>query len=63
MGQTYAKFKLFEAIDCDNLFTCKYIINKYPSLLNISLDNHNLCFPLMRAVHHNHVLIFQFLIN
>ena len=49
MGVTYAKEKLFHSIDCKNLGDIRYILNKYPNLVNESTDKSQTCLPLTRA--------------
>lgn len=50
MGVSFAKIKLFEAIEFQDIKTAQFIISKNPMIINESFDKKELSFPLIRAV-------------
>jgi ankyrin repeat protein len=49
MGLKLAKEKLFHSIDSNNFSDVKYVLDKYPGLINEYFDNEKSSLPLTRA--------------
>ena len=63
MGKMYAKEKLFHDIDCNNIPNIRYILNKYPQILNEYFDKTESSTPLTRTAWLGNIDVLNVLIE